>query len=97
LKLMASTFVAIFLAELGDKTQITALTLALGSRRPLSVFVGASTALVTSTLLAVVTAEPLSKIVSVRVTQAVSGALLMAMGAYYLFSAYRGQGGSLDL
>lgn len=92
IKLVISTFLAIFLAELGDKTQLTALTLAAGSRRPTSVFIGASAALVTSTLIAVTAAEPLSKLVSVRVTQAVSGALLVVMGAYYLFSAYRGGG-----
>lgn len=93
IKLVLSTFLTIFLAELGDKTQITALTLAAGSQRPVSVFIGASAALMTSTLIAVAAAEPLSKLVSVRVTQAVSGALLITMGAYYLFSAYRGAAG----
>ena len=40
------TFGAIFLAEMGDKTQLAALTMAAETRLPLSVFLGAAAALV---------------------------------------------------
>ncbi|MFN2597868.1 MAG: TMEM165/GDT1 family protein [Pyrinomonadaceae bacterium] len=44
-KVFATTFGAIFLAEIGDKTQLAAMTLAADTRRPVSVFVGAALAL----------------------------------------------------
>jgi Ca2+/H+ antiporter, TMEM165/GDT1 family len=40
-----TTFGVIFLAELGDKTQIAAMTLAAQTRRPWEVLIGASIAL----------------------------------------------------
>jgi Ca2+/H+ antiporter, TMEM165/GDT1 family len=40
-----TTFGVIFLAEMGDKTQLAAMTLAAQTRRPWAVFVGASIAL----------------------------------------------------
>jgi putative Ca2+/H+ antiporter (TMEM165/GDT1 family) len=45
-KLILSTFGVIFLAELGDKTQLAAVTLSASTRKPLAVFIGASLALV---------------------------------------------------
>ena len=35
-----ATFTAIFLAEMGDKTQIAIITMTASSRKPLSVFIG---------------------------------------------------------
>ncbi|MBI3270108.1 MAG: TMEM165/GDT1 family protein [Planctomycetes bacterium] len=52
-KLVAAAFSAVFLAELGDKTQLAAITLTASSGKPLSVFVGASLALVAVTALGV--------------------------------------------
>lgn len=49
---VAAAFGLIFLAELGDKTQLAILAMAV-DRKPLSVFLGASLALLASTALAV--------------------------------------------
>ena len=49
-----TTFTTVFLAELGDKTQLAALLLSAQSGRPVLVFVGASLALICSSLVGVV-------------------------------------------
>jgi putative Ca2+/H+ antiporter (TMEM165/GDT1 family) len=44
-KVFVTTFGAIFLAEMGDKTQLAAMTLAADTKRPVAVFFGAALAL----------------------------------------------------
>ena len=51
-KVLFACFVMVFLAELGDKTQLTALAFSSSSRSPWSVFVGTSLALICTTALA---------------------------------------------
>jgi Ca2+/H+ antiporter, TMEM165/GDT1 family len=57
LKLFFTTFGLIFLAELGDKTQMASIMMAAQSQKPWTVFFGASLALVIITLLAVIFAN----------------------------------------
>ena len=56
LKIALSTFALVFLAELGDKTQLAVFTLAAGTTSPWGVLAGASVALLLSTVLAVLLA-----------------------------------------
>lgn len=51
LPLIASTFVTVFLAELGDKTQLATVALSGTTHAPLAVFIGSSSALVLASLL----------------------------------------------
>ena len=44
-KVFISTFGIIFLAEMGDKTQLAAMTMAAETKKPWAVFVGAAVAL----------------------------------------------------
>ena len=91
-KVLLATFWTVFLAELGDKTQITVFTLAAGGKSRLSVLLGASAALVLSTVLAVALAEVVASRINPRWTQGIAGALLVAMGGFYLYSALRPPG-----
>ena len=45
LRVLFTTFGVIFLAEMGDKTQLAAMTMAAQTKRPWAVFIGASVAL----------------------------------------------------
>ena len=51
LNILLSTFLTIFIAELGDKTQLATLTMSGTSNKPLAVFLGSSTALVFASLI----------------------------------------------
>jgi len=44
-RVLLTTFGVIFLAEMGDKTQLAAMTMAAETKKPMTVFVGAAVAL----------------------------------------------------
>jgi putative Ca2+/H+ antiporter (TMEM165/GDT1 family) len=83
-KLVVSTFGLVFLAELGDKTQLAALALTGRSGRPLSVFVGAGAALLVATLLGVLAGGALNKFMSERTMNLASALLFIAVGVFLL-------------
>jgi Ca2+/H+ antiporter, TMEM165/GDT1 family len=83
-KLFGSTFVAIFIAELGDKTQLAALSLSAGGRSRLAVFAGSALALVATSAIAVGAGEAVSRVVSPLWLRRVAGAVFIAMGLWFL-------------
>ena len=60
-RVMLTTFGVIFLAEMGDKTQIAAMTMAAEKRRPWEVFLAASLALTAVSAIGVVVGTVLSQ------------------------------------
>ena len=79
----------IFLAELGDKTQISTFALATNSRSMLSVFLGASGALVLTTLIAVVLGGVIGRFVPEKLIKIVSAAVFIGFGVLTLVEAFR--------
>ncbi len=53
-RVFLTTFGAIFLAEMGDKTQLAAMTMAADSKKPLAVFLGSALALTCVSALGVI-------------------------------------------
>jgi putative Ca2+/H+ antiporter (TMEM165/GDT1 family) len=86
-KLLASTFGAIFLAELGDKTQLATLSLAAGGSSRWLVFAGSAAALVTTSAIAVVGGEGLSRVVSPEWLKRGAGVLFLVLGVLFLCSS----------
>ena len=84
LKLLLSTFGAIFLAEIGDKTQLATLSLAAGGRSRLAVFAGAALALTCTSALAVLAGEGLTKVVPPVWLHRGAGVLFLVLGALFL-------------
>ncbi len=76
-----STFLTIFLAELGDKTQVTTLLMAAESHQPWVVFAGAGTALVATSLIGVWLGCWLAKRVSAQTLEKAAGVLLLLIAA----------------
>ncbi len=70
-----------FLAEMGDKTQLTVIVLAGGEGAPLSVFVGASVALVAMAAVSVFLGKQLASRLKEETVRRVSAALFMIAGA----------------
>ncbi len=88
-RLIVSTFVMIFLAELGDKTQLSTFALATNSRSMLSVFLGASGALVLTTLIAVVLGGVIGRFVPEKLIRVVSAAVFIGFGVLTLVETFR--------
>lgn len=84
LKLFASTFAAIFLAEIGDKTQLATLSFATGGRSRWMVFLGAALALVCATAIAVLVGEGLTKLVPPVWLHRGAGVLFVVLGVVML-------------
>jgi Ca2+/H+ antiporter, TMEM165/GDT1 family len=79
-----STFITIFLAEMGDKTQLATLLLSAQSQSPWIVFLGAGTALIATSLVGVLLGRYLAKILSPRTLDIAAGALLMVIAILLL-------------
>ena len=84
-KLLSSTFALVFLAELGDKTQLATLSLAAGGKSRLLVFLGAASALVATSAIAVLVGEGLGRLVPEAWLRRLAGAGFLVMGAMFLF------------
>jgi len=88
MKTLLLIFVSVFLAELGDKTQLATLLFATDhSLSRTSVFVAAAAALVLSTLLAVVGGDLLGRVISPSALQVVAALGFIAIGVWMLVHA----------
>lgn len=84
-RVLLSTFALLFVAELGDKTQLAVLSLTAKHRMPLWVFLGAGLALVTVTGLGVVGGELLTRFIPEAVLHKVAAVLFVVMGVLMWF------------
>ncbi len=87
-KTLASTFAAVFLAELGDKTQLA--TVLYAADRPgakVVVFVGAASALVTTSAIGVAAGAAVATYVDPRVLTRLAGLGFIGLGMWTLARA----------
>lgn len=80
-KAFSSTLLLLFLAELGDKTQLAVLGLASKQPRPWLIFAGGALALTAVTALGVLGGRQLGKIIPERLLLKISAVAFVAMGA----------------
>lgn len=82
-------FLTFFLAEMGDKTMLTTITMAT-QYNPLFVWIGATLGMVAADGLAVFVGMKLGKMIPEKIVKTVATVLFFVFGAYYIFIGLRG-------
>ena len=77
---LGATFGTIFLAELGDKTQVATIMMAAQSKSPWTVFLGAALALILVTLVGILLAQALTQILPLELIKKGAGLGFMILG-----------------
>jgi len=83
-KIFGTAFITLFLAELGDKTQLAVITMTSSTESKISVFLGASLALIKKTLLAVLFGGVLSQYVPTEWLQRIVAVAFIVIGVLML-------------
>ena len=83
-RVFLTTFGIIFLAEIGDKTQIAALTMAAEKKRPWEVFLAASLALAAVSAIGVVVGSALGHYLPLMWIKRAAGAAFIVIGILVL-------------
>lgn len=85
LKILTTVFAAVFIAELGDKTQLATLLFAADKEvSKLTVFIGASLALIATSALGVLAGGWLAEHVSPKLLHVVAGVAFIVIGIWTL-------------
>jgi putative Ca2+/H+ antiporter (TMEM165/GDT1 family) len=85
-RLLLTTFVTVFVAELGDKTQLATLSFASGGSSRWAVFAGACLALIASSAVAVLAGEALGRVVPSLALRRGAGVLFIILGVVFLLA-----------
>ena len=88
LKVFVTIFVAVFIAELGDKTQLATMLFASDKDiSKLTVFLAASAALIVATAIGVAAGTLLSEFISEKLLSYIAGVGFIMIGAFTLYQA----------
>ena len=85
-RVLLSTFALLFVAELGDKTQLAVISMTAKHKMPLWVFVGATLALTAVTLLGVLGGGLLTRFIPELVLRKIAAVLFVGMGLLMWFN-----------
>ena len=89
ISIFIATFTTIFIAELGDKTQIATLMLSAESGKPVIVFIGSSFALISSSVVGVLIGKWLSKQISPSKFSLFTGALMIIISIFLAYDTFK--------
>ena len=84
-KIIFTTFILVFFAELGDKTQLSTMLLASKTKSFMPVFIGSASALVLSSLIGVYAGDFLCRYIPEHYIQIGSGIAFIAIGTLLIF------------
>ena len=87
-RVLITTFGIIFLAEMGDKTQLAAMAMAADKKRPWEVFLGASLALVAVSAVGILVGTALGHYLPLDWIKRVAGASFIVIGILMLVGKF---------
>ena len=87
-RVLITTFGIIFLAELGDKTQLAAMTMAAEKKRPWEVFLGAALALTIISALGIAVGAALGHYLPLEWIKRAAGAAFIVIGVLVLIGKF---------
>ena len=88
LRVLLTTFGVIFLAEMGDKTQLAAMTMSAQTKKPWAVFLGASLALAAVSALGVIVGATLGNYIPLEWVKRVAAVAFIVIGVLMLFNKF---------
>jgi Ca2+/H+ antiporter, TMEM165/GDT1 family len=88
LRVFVTTLGIIFLAEMGDKTQLAAMTMAAQTKKPWAVFLGASIALAAVSALGVLAGSVLGNYVPLEWVKRVAALAFIVIGVLMLLGKF---------
>ena len=88
LRVLVTTFGIIFLAEMGDKTQLAALTMAAQTKKPWAVFLGASLALAAVSAIGVIVGSTLGSYIPVDWVKRIAAIAFIIIGVLMLLGKF---------
>ena len=83
-KILIATFSTIFLAELGDKTQIAAIIMTSKTNKPLTVFIGSMIAFAIITIIGVAFGGVITKVIPIYLIKVLSAVAFITVGILIL-------------
>jgi putative Ca2+/H+ antiporter (TMEM165/GDT1 family) len=89
LALLASTFVTVFLAELGDKTQLAIVSISGTTSRPGAVFAGSAAALVLASMVGAAAGGSLSSVIPPDALQLLASVGFLILGSRLILRSSR--------
>lgn len=87
-KVFGTAFITLFLAELGDKTQLAVITMTANSDSKVAIFLGASLALVLVSLLGVLLGGILSQYIPTEWLQRIVASAFIIIGVLMLLGKF---------
>ena len=88
ISILITSFSTIFLAELGDKTQLATLMLSAQSGKPVIIFTAAALALILTSLLGVLIGQWIANNLPRQRLTVVSGIIMLSLGLYLVTQGF---------
>lgn len=87
-KIFGMTFMVVFFAEVGDKTQLSVLSLSASTQKPYLVALAAAIALALGSLIAALVGQGLYELIPARMIQKTSAVIFILIGLWVFFKGH---------